>query len=54
MKTLILHEFKCKECHEFILLERDKEPDYCPYCGETNVDYAPGKIEPVLFYETRS
>lgn len=54
MATLVLYEMKCKECGEFVLLEVDKEPEVCPYCGEYDIDYATGKIEPVLIYKTRS
>lgn len=54
MKELELYEFKCEddECGKIILLERE-EANVCPYCGD-DIDYAPGKIEPVLVYTPRS
>lgn len=52
---MFLYEFKCEDCGSIILLENDdkeKEIDCCPYCTG-RVDYAPGKIEPVLEYTPR-
>lgn len=53
MKEIVLHEFKCAECKSFLLLELEKDIDCCPYCAG-DLDYAPGKIEPVLVYKPRS
>lgn len=48
-----LYEYKCVDCKEVILLNYDKEPDTCPYCMG-DLDYTPGRIEPVLTYTPRS
>lgn len=49
---LVLFEFRCIDCSETLLLERDKEPTLCSYCGG-DIDYTYGKIEPVLEYTPR-
>jgi len=49
-----LYEFQCSECDEIILLEVDKEPICCPYCGENSIDYRRGHIiDVVLNYTVR-
>lgn len=49
---IYLHEFECKDCKATVLLERDLEPDYCPYC-QGDIDYSNGKIEVVAKYTPR-
>ena len=51
-QELVLFELKCSDCKSIVLLEVKKEPNLCPYC-EGDLDYAPGKIEPVLTYKPR-
>lgn len=50
---MFLHEFKCVDCKAILLLERSKGPERCPYC-EGDLDYAPGRIEPVMEYTPRN
>ncbi|MCY8609903.1 hypothetical protein MOD72_12020 [Bacillus haynesii] len=52
-RNLVMYEYKCGECEELILLEQEKHPIYCPYCGDSEIDFAPGRIEPSLIYRPR-
>ncbi|AVI45417.1 hypothetical protein CHCC15325_3056 [Bacillus licheniformis] len=40
-RNLVMYEYKCGECEELILLEHEKYPIYCPYCGDSEIDFAP-------------
>lgn len=52
-RNLVMYEYKCRDCGSLLLLEREKDPECCPYCEGYNIDYAPGRIEPVLIYKPR-
>lgn len=51
MTQQYLYEFKCKDddCNEYFLAKNGSDL-CCPYCGDTNFDYAPGEIFPVIEY----
>lgn len=54
MAEIVLYEFKCtdEDCGKIVLAERFKA-ESCPYCCG-DIDYTPGRIEPVLSYTPRS
>lgn len=47
---ITLYEYRCRECHETALIQKEKEPEFCPYCGEQDLDYAPGPKAPAHLY----
>jgi hypothetical protein len=49
---MYLMEFECCDCGATLLLERDREPEICPYC-QGDIDYSPGKIEVIERYTPR-
>ena len=52
-RHLVLYEYECVDCEELILLEHEKSPMYCPYCGDADLEFTPGRIAPALIYKPK-
>lgn len=47
-----LTEYECTECDATLLLERERNPENCPYC-HGDIDYSAGRIEVIATHTPR-